>query len=143
MILLSWVRFIPWYDIWDIMKYAACGAGNTYPSVAPDFTSSFHRRSCCPVICVSLFHVISFIFDFEFWLFLLFDCFVSIFFTLLHRSNNNYMTSKTSVHINPIWFKLRRILLTRSVNNSISKYYYDNFVKYVDNLFTQRHINTS
>jgi len=35
------------------MTGAACGAGNTYPSGAPDFTSSFHRGSCCPVICVS------------------------------------------------------------------------------------------
>jgi len=54
MILLSWVRFIPWY----IMAGAACGAGNAYPSGAPDFTSGFHRGSCCPVICVSLFHII-------------------------------------------------------------------------------------
>jgi len=38
------------------MTGAACGAGNTYPSGAPDFTSGFHRGSCCPV--VSLFHVI-------------------------------------------------------------------------------------
>jgi len=28
------------------------------PSVSPDFTSGFHRGSCCPVICVSLLHVI-------------------------------------------------------------------------------------
>jgi len=27
-------------------------------SGVPDFTSGFHRGSCCPVICVSLFHVI-------------------------------------------------------------------------------------
>jgi len=32
--------------------------GNAYPSGAPHFTSGFHRGSCCPVICVSLFHVI-------------------------------------------------------------------------------------
>jgi len=37
---------------------AARGAGNDYPSGAPDFTSGFHRGSCCPVIGVSLFHVI-------------------------------------------------------------------------------------
>jgi len=43
---------------------AACGAGNAYPSGAPDFTSGFHRGSCCPVIFVSLFHgiVLSFVF---------------------------------------------------------------------------------
>jgi len=39
---------------------AAWGAGNAYPSGAPDFTSGFHRGSSCPVICVSLFHVIVF-----------------------------------------------------------------------------------
>jgi len=47
------------------MTGAACRAGNAYPSVAPDFTSGFHRGSCCPVICVSLFHVI--VLDFGFW----------------------------------------------------------------------------
>jgi len=65
MILLSWVRFIPWYDIGDIMVGAACGAGNAYPSRAPNFTSGFHRGSCCHVICVSLFHVI--VLAFGFW----------------------------------------------------------------------------
>jgi len=40
------------------MTRAASGAGNSYRSGAPDFTSGFHRVSCCPVICVSLFHVI-------------------------------------------------------------------------------------
>jgi len=44
---------------------AACGAGNAHPSGAPDFTSDFHRGSCCPVICVSLCHVI--ILSFGFW----------------------------------------------------------------------------
>jgi len=39
------------------MTSAACGAENIYPSGAPDFTSGFHRVSCCPVICVSLFYV--------------------------------------------------------------------------------------
>jgi len=58
----------PWYccheyfsfldTTWDIMTGAACEAGNSYPSRAPDFTSGFDRGSCCPVICVSLFHLI-------------------------------------------------------------------------------------
>jgi len=43
---------------WDIMTGAAYGAGNAYCTGAPDFTSGFHRGSCYPVICVSLFHVI-------------------------------------------------------------------------------------
>jgi len=45
------------------MTGAACGAGNAYPSGAPDFTAG---GSCCPVICVSLIHVIVLSFDFEF-----------------------------------------------------------------------------
>jgi len=46
------------------MTGAACEAGNTYPSVALDVTSDFHRGSCFPVICVFLFHIIvlSFVF---------------------------------------------------------------------------------
>jgi len=40
------------------MAGVACGAGNAYPSGAPDITSGFHRSLCCPVICVSLFDVI-------------------------------------------------------------------------------------
>jgi len=46
------------------MAGTACGAGNAYPSGAPDFTSGFNRGSCCPVICASLFHVVvlSFVF---------------------------------------------------------------------------------
>jgi len=40
------------------MMGAAFGVGNAYPSGAPDFTCGFHRGSCCPVIFVSLFHVI-------------------------------------------------------------------------------------
>jgi len=32
--------------------------GNAYPSGSPDFTSGFHRGSCCPVICTYLLHVI-------------------------------------------------------------------------------------
>jgi len=55
------------------MTGAACGAGNAYPSGAPDFTSGFHRGSCCPVICVSLLHVIVLSFDCSF------DCLASIF----------------------------------------------------------------
>jgi len=46
------------------MTGAACGAGNAYPSAAPDFTFGFHRGSCCPVTCVSLFHVIALSFGF-------------------------------------------------------------------------------
>jgi len=46
------------------MTGAACGAGNVYPSGAPDFISGFHRSSCCPVVCVSLFHVIVLSFGF-------------------------------------------------------------------------------
>jgi len=40
------------------MTGAACGAGNAYPSGAPDFTSGFYRGSWYRIICVSLFHVI-------------------------------------------------------------------------------------
>jgi len=32
------------------MTGAACGAGNAYPSGAPDFTSGFDSGSCCPVL---------------------------------------------------------------------------------------------
>jgi len=46
------------------MTGAACGAGNAYPSGAPDFTSGFYKGSCCPVICVSLFNVIVLSFGF-------------------------------------------------------------------------------
>jgi len=46
------------------MASAGCGAGNAYPSGAPDFTFGFHRGLCRPVICVSLFHVIVFSFGF-------------------------------------------------------------------------------
>jgi len=46
------------------MTGAACGARNAYPSGAPGFTSGFHRGSCYPVICVSLFHVIVLSFGF-------------------------------------------------------------------------------
>jgi len=38
---------------------------NAYSSGALDFTFGFHRGSCCPVICVSLFHVI--FLSFVFW----------------------------------------------------------------------------
>jgi len=41
------------------MTGTACGAGNAYPSGAPDFTL------CCPVICISLFHVIVLSFGFS------------------------------------------------------------------------------
>jgi len=46
------------------MTGATCAAGNAYTSGAPDLTSGFHRGSCCPVICVSLFHVIVLSFEF-------------------------------------------------------------------------------
>jgi len=46
------------------MAGAACGAGNAYSFGAPDFTSGFHRGSCYPVICVSLFPVIVLSFGF-------------------------------------------------------------------------------
>jgi len=46
------------------MTGATRGAGNAYPSGAPDFTSGFHGGSCCPVIYVSLFHVIVLSFGF-------------------------------------------------------------------------------
>jgi len=47
------------------MTGAACGAGNAYPSRAPDFISGFHEGSCCSIIFVSLFHVI--VLSFVFW----------------------------------------------------------------------------
>jgi len=47
------------------MAGATCGAGKAYHSGATDFTSGFHRVSYCPVICVSLFHVI--VLSFGFW----------------------------------------------------------------------------
>jgi len=47
------------------MTGAACGTENVYSSEASDFTSGFHRGGpCCPVICVSLFHVIVLSFEF-------------------------------------------------------------------------------
>jgi len=46
------------------MTGAAHAAGNAYPSGAPNFTSGFHRGLRCPVICVSLFHVIVLSFGF-------------------------------------------------------------------------------
>jgi len=50
------------------MPGAAWGAEKTRPSRAPDFTSGFHRNSCCPVTCVFLFHVM--VLSFGFCLFL-------------------------------------------------------------------------
>jgi len=46
------------------MLGAACGVGNAYASGPPDFTSGFHRGSCCPAINVSLFHVMVLAFGF-------------------------------------------------------------------------------
>jgi len=87
------VCFIPWYDIGDIMTGAACWAGNTYPSGAPDFISLFNRGSCCPVIRVSLFHVI--FLSFVFWVLIVHFVWllgIYIFFTPLsdgfHMSNS-------------------------------------------------------
>jgi len=65
------------------MTGAACGGGNAYPSGAPDFTSGFHRGTCCPLICVPLFHVIAL--SFGFLLFLLFDYIVSLYFLLIKK----------------------------------------------------------
>jgi len=48
----------------DIMTGVAWGAGNAYHFGIPDFTSGFHRGTCCPVICVSLFQVIVLSFGF-------------------------------------------------------------------------------
>jgi len=47
------------------MTGAACGTGNAYPSGSPDFTSGFHRDSRCPVIYVSLVHVVVLSFGFS------------------------------------------------------------------------------
>jgi len=41
------------------------GAGNAYPSGEPDLSSGFHRGSCCPVNCFSLFHVSALSFGFS------------------------------------------------------------------------------
>jgi len=76
-------------SIWTRFLYNT----NKFPSGAPDFTSGFHRGSCCPVICVSLFHVIVLSSGFEFWLFLLFDCLVSIFITY----SNSYCVERVLV----------------------------------------------
>jgi len=47
------------------MAGAACGAGHAYPSGASDFTSGFHRGSCCPAICVSSYFMKVLSFSFE------------------------------------------------------------------------------
>jgi len=64
---------------------AAFGAGNGYPSGAPDFTSVFHGSSCCPVICVSLFHIIVLSFGFSV-LIIPFVCLLGIYIFLLMPS---------------------------------------------------------
>jgi len=51
-----------------LLRTSCVVLGNAYLSGAPDFTSGFHRGSCCPVICVSLFHVI--VLSFVFWVFI-------------------------------------------------------------------------
>jgi len=43
--------------IGDIMTGAACGAGNSYPSETPDFTSGFYRSS--RFMCLSCFVFVS------------------------------------------------------------------------------------
>jgi len=90
--------FIPWYDIGNITTGAASGAGNTYPSGAPDFISSFHKGSCCPVICVSLLHVI--VLSFEFWLLLVWLRTKFIFFTYkIYRSLVKINTSNKIIFV--------------------------------------------
>jgi len=59
----EYLSFI-YYDIGESMTGAASGAENAYPSGASNFTSGFHRGSCCPVICFSLFHVLVLSFGF-------------------------------------------------------------------------------
>jgi len=51
-----------------------CGAGYAYPSGAPDFTSGFHRGSCCTVDTVSLISCNCVVF----WI----DCMVSLYIVL-------------------------------------------------------------
>jgi len=49
----------PWYCCHEYVSFMTGAASRTcFPSGATDFTSGFHRGSCCPVICVSLFPVI-------------------------------------------------------------------------------------
>jgi len=50
----SLIRYMGHHD-WCRMRSRKC-----LPSGAPDFTFCFHRSSCYPVICVSLFHVLYF-----------------------------------------------------------------------------------
>jgi len=70
-----WCRW-QWNGIICDMMRAVCEAGYAYPFEAPDFTSGFHRGLCCPVNCVSLFHVI--VLSFEFC-----DCMVSLYFVVI------------------------------------------------------------
>jgi len=65
------------------MTGVVCGAENAYPSGTPDFTSGFHRGSCCLVIYVFLFHVIVLSF-----VFFSFDCFLLLFDLYFLLSNN-------------------------------------------------------
>jgi len=46
------------------VKLLSCVAGNAYSSGAPDITSGFRKGLCCPVIYVSLFHMIVLSFEF-------------------------------------------------------------------------------
>jgi len=56
--------FLQNLTVCNLPKHCYIITGNAYPSGAPDFTSD----SCCPVICVSLFHVIVLSFDCSFCL---------------------------------------------------------------------------
>jgi len=78
MILLSWVRFIPWYDIGNIITGAACGAGNAYLSGVPVVLSSvspyFMWLSCLLVFYLRLFDcLVSTFVTFMIWSFLKFQ----------------------------------------------------------------------
>jgi len=50
--------------VFSFVFFIVGGAGNAYPSGAPDITYGFHRGLCCLVICVSLCHVIVLSFGF-------------------------------------------------------------------------------
>jgi len=127
MILMPWVRFIPWYDIGDITTGAACGGRNAYPSGGPNFTSGFNRDSCCPVICVSLFHVIVFCL-------LSFDCFFSLtawylyyilFDYILPRSYWDQISYLLGIQCY-IMFKMYRDLLYKSIKKYFFLIWYHN-----------------
>jgi len=89
MILLSGVHFIPWYDTsWRVPH--AEQVMFTLPEHLILRLVFIEIISCCPVICVTSFHVIFLFLDFEFWLFLLFGCVISLYF--LHIRNLHDVT---------------------------------------------------